>query len=199
MNLIKKTNPDFNFLTNIYVVTWLCGSGKTTFCDLLAIKKGFEVIKLDDVLKKILKRDKKKLTNLNLRNLRNELKTRYGNDAIGFIFAEYIAENYSINTKNTKNLIIDGIYTKCEYNYLKNKFKQIKLISILTNTALRYDRLKKRKERKLNINNAIARDIHEIENLEKSKLLVLADYFLLNNSSKTNFKKDILQQLKKIK
>lgn len=195
MNPVKKIKKQ-DLTPNIYVVTGLCGSGKTTFCEFLSKKKDYDILKLDDVLKAILKKNKKSLTNLNLRNLRNELKTRYGKDALGFIFAEYILENYFQNEKKIPNLIIDGIYTQSEYNYLKKQFKEVKLISILTNTALRYNRLSKRKTRNLNINNAIARDMHEINNLEKSKLIVLADYFLLNNTSKKDFENNSLKQLK---
>jgi len=168
---------------NITLVLGICGSGKTTFCNIL--KKDFSIIRVNDCLDEILKQKEKPINDLTKRNLRNKLKNLYGPEALAYICID------RINEQKNKNIIIDGIYTLEEYNYLKKIYKKINLISVLTNQELRYKRLENRKDRFLKKENIIKRDLHEINDLDKSKLIVIANYFITNNSTKKAFKEKI--------
>ena len=57
------------------------------------------------------------------------------------------------------------------------------MVSIVVDKNLRYERLSKRIIRPFNKEEAIKRDITEIENIAKSGPIVYADYFLDNNGT----------------
>ena len=76
-------------------------------------------------------------------------------------------------------------------NLLKQEFPNIKFISIVVDKEKRYDRLSNREIRPFNHEQAITRDISEIENLEKGGPICYADYFILNNDSEEAYMKNI--------
>ena len=80
-----------------------------------------------------------------------------------------------------KNVVLDGLYSWDEYNYLIEKFPNLQLVCILADKKLRYERVNVRKERSFTKDAIIYRDINEIENLAKGGPIAYADYYLLNN------------------
>ena len=67
---------------------------------------------------------------------------------------------------------------------LKEKFKEkLIILSIVVDKAIRYERISKREVRSLTKEEAIERDISEIETIAKAGPIAYADYYILNNGS----------------
>ena len=69
---------------------------------------------------------------------RENLREKYGMAAVAILLKDKIQESLSKN-----NTIIDGLYSWDEYLFLKEKFKEIKIISICCDKEIRYDRIGK--------------------------------------------------------
>ena len=92
------------------------------------------------------------------------------------------------------DVVLDGLYSWYEYKYLIEKFPNLKLLCVVTDKALRYQRVAERSERSFDREAIIYRDISEIENLFKGGPIAYADYYILNNGTK----EESIERLKKI-
>lgn len=81
------------------------------------------------------------------------------------------------------NVVLDGLYSWYEYKYLIEKFPELKLVCVVTDKLIRYDRVSKRVDRPFDREAIEYRDISEIENLAKGGPIAYADYYILNNGS----------------
>ena len=79
---------------------------------------------------------------------------------------------------------LDGLYSWEEYTFLKKEFAGLLLIHVFAEPFKRYERLSKRKIRPLSLQEARARDIAELENLNKGGPIAIADYIIVNNEDK---------------
>jgi dephospho-CoA kinase len=85
-----------------------------------------------------------------------------------------------------KFVVLDGLYSWSEYKHLHEVFgENIVLIAVVATKALRYKRVLERQDthRSYTVEQVVARDIAEIENLEKGGPIAYADYTLLNNGA----------------
>lgn len=89
-----------------------------------------------------------------------------------------------------KVVILDGVYSWSEDKYLRELFgdEYISIAAVGAKT-LRYERAVKRKDAHRQYTKEIvaARDIQEIENIEKGGPIAYADYFILNDTSLEEF------------
>lgn len=79
---------------------------------------------------------------------------------------------------------LDGLYSWSEYRYMRDKYAdQLVVIALAADRAERYRRVVERKDghRHYNLEQVQARDIQEIEHLEKGGPIAIADYTLVNN------------------
>ena len=74
---------------------------------------------------------------------------------------------------------------------MKDEFPHIKLVAIIVDKEIRYERLKNRINRSYSINESIKRDLNEIEKTAKGGPIAYADYFILNNYSLEEYKKKL--------
>ena len=98
-----------------------------------------------------------------------------------------------------RNVVLDGLYSWYEYQYLIKKFPQLKLVCIVVDKELRYERVGSREERPFTKEDIRYRDITEIENLAKGGPIAFADYFLFNNGSLEDYENRLLEILEDIK
>ncbi len=84
-------------------------------------------------------------------------------------------------------IVLDGLYSWEEYLYLRERFPQMKLLSIWAPPALRYDRLAKRTVRSLTAKEAAERDAAELQNLNKGGPMAMADYLIKNDADEATF------------
>jgi dephospho-CoA kinase len=88
---------------------------------------------------------------------------------------------------------LDGLYSWSEYILLKQRFPDMIVVSVVTDAKIRKERLKNRPVRPLTAEQVDSRDIAEIEQLEKGGPIAIADYFILNNGSWDELKKQYIK------
>lgn len=96
------------------------------------------------------------------------------------------------------NVVLDGLYSWYEYKYLIEKYPNLKLICVVTDKKIRYERVAVRPDRPFDSEAIKYRDISEIENLYKGGPIAYADYYILNNKEKEETitrLKEILEEL----
>ena len=92
------------------------------------------------------------------------------------------------------DVVLDGLYSWYEYKYLIDKFPDLKLVCVVTDKNIRYQRVAERTERAFDHDAIVYRDLSEIENLFKGGPIAYADYYILNNGTK----EESIKRLKKI-
>lgn len=158
------------------------GSGKSVLAKKFE-EKNWNKVYFGSVTLKELDKRKLEYTPQNEKNIREELRSKYGFDA----FAKILMPEIEKLSKEGP-LVLDGLYSWSEYKYLKSKLdKQLVIIAVVTNSKLRYSRLKNRKIRPLSKEDAISRDYAEIEFLEKGGPIAIADYYISNNGKMKDF------------
>lgn len=101
-----------------------------------------------------------------------------------------------------KIVILDGVYSWSEDQYLRELFGSDYItIAVVTPRELRYDRAVARSDahRQYTRDAVAARDIQEIENLEKGGPIAYADYYILNKTGYEQFYHDAEQLCREIR
>ena len=89
------------------------------------------------------------------------------------------------------NVVIDGLYSWDEYLYLKELYGEgLYLVAVWASPKTRYARLAKRSQRSLTPEQAASRDKTELENLAKGAPIALADFTIVNESSREELTKE---------
>ena len=172
-------------MNKLVAIVGMCGSGKsvaTTFFK----DHGYEVIYFGGVTMKKLAEEGLEVTPENEKMMRERLRQDFGMGAYAHVLIDDIKSSLEKG-----NVVLDGVYSWSELKILKQEFPNIKFISIVVDKEKRYDRLNNREVRPFNYEQAVTRDISEIENLEKGGPICYADYFILNNDSEKEYMKNI--------
>lgn len=177
-------------------ITGAFGSGKSTAASFLR-RLGFTKISLVQFLEEELKsQGERRITRKLLQDLGNKLREKYGG---GILAQKALA---LIKEKAIKKAVVEGFRNSLEIEELRkqNKFK---LIGIVVNRKIRFDRLKKLDRReKLNwklFNELDNRDLGVGEGkkgLQVAFCLALSDIFIENNRSLEDFKSRIQEALR---
>lgn len=164
-------------MNNIIAIVGMCGSGKSVATEFFT-SHGYNKIYFGGVTMDKLKEENLPVTLENEKMMREKLRSLYGMGAFAKILLPKIEKEYKIG-----NVVLDGLYSWEELKILKEEFSNIKVISVVCDKDLRYDRISKREYRPLSINEAINRDISEIENISKAGPIAFSDYYILNNGT----------------
>ena len=157
------------------------GAGKT-LCAKHLQDKGYFTLRFGAVVVDEVRRRDLAVNPVNERIVREELRSQHGMAAMAIISLPGLQAALRDNSQ----IIIDGLYSFSEYKFLRqNLGVPLILVAIVAARLLRYDRLAKRPERPLTSAEASARDVQEIERLEKGGPIAIADYTLLNDGSPT--------------
>ena len=160
----------------IVALVGMCGSGKSVVCDMF-VNKGWNRIYFGQVTMDELKNRGLEKNEQNERAVREELRREYGPAAFAKLLLPSIEK-----AAEEGNTILDGLYSWSEYKCLKQHFgDDITIVAVITDRAVRYERLTTREIRPLTNEEAQSRDYAEIENLEKGGPISIADKFVLNN------------------
>jgi dephospho-CoA kinase len=102
--------------------------------------------------------------------------------------------------KKNNTIVLESLYSWDEYKILKKKFSDdLKTIAIFANPDLRFARLEKRKKRPIKTYKEFeTRQITEIEGTDKGGPIAIADYTIINESSKKELQNNIDKIIKKI-
>ena len=180
-------------MNKIIAVVGMCGSGKSIATEILE-KKGWHKVYFGGVTYKKMVEEGIERTPESERIFREKLREEYGPECYAKLLLPEIEE-----AVKTKNVVLDGLYSWYEYKFLKEHLKEnFKLLCIVVDKNVRYDRIAVRPERPFDNEKAIERDLSEIENLYKGGPIAYADYYIFNNGTLEEYKKRLEEILKQI-
>jgi len=166
----------------IIAVVGLPGSGKTECAKYIETKKNFIKVYFGDSTFEELKKRELQVNETNERMVRENLRQKHGMGAYAILNIPKIDKGLKEN-----NVVVESLYSWHEYKILKDKYKdKFKVIAVYSSPHDRYLRLSQRLDRKLTLEEAVRRDISEIENLAVAGPITMADYTILNDKSLDN-------------
>lgn len=159
----------------IVAVVGMCGSGKSTFVEIVKEKYSVNLISFGNIVRNMMRDSNLEITPVNEKKMRSDIRTKYG--------TLYLAERVigEICQKNQEDFILDGVYSLEEYVLLKNKLPNIVFVALVADKSCRYERLKNRKVRPFSQKEVEERDMDEVVSINKGGPIALADYFIVNN------------------
>ena len=169
-------------MNKLYAIVGMCGSGKSIASDYL-VSKGFNKVYFGGVTMDKLKEANLEVNPLNEKMMREKLRNELGMGAFAIVLLPKIKE--CVNNGNT---VLDGVYSYDEVKILEDNFPELKIIAIVCDKDIRYDRLSIREVRPLTNEEASARDVAEVENIAKAPPIAMADYYILNNGNIKEYK-----------
>ena len=176
-------------MNKLIAVVGMCGSGKSVATDFFK-EQGYKVVYFGGVTMQKLKEQNIEINEKNEKEMREGLRKKYGMGAFAVILIPEIEK-----LLEDSNVVLDGVYSWSELEILEEKFKNIKVLSIITDKKNRYERLSKRDVRPLSHDEAKSRDISEIKNLEKGGPISYADYYVCNNGTLDEYKNSLKKVL----
>lgn len=182
-------------MNKIIAIVGMCGVGKSVASELLE-KLNYKKVYFGGVTMDKLKEEGMEVTPENEKIMRERLRSEYGMGAYAIILLPKIKE---LSLEN--NVVLDGLYSWDELKILKEELgNSLSVIAVVADKNLRYNRLSVRDVRPFTREEAIRRDISEIENIAKAGPIAYADYYIDNNYDLETYEKrlyDILEQIEK--
>ncbi len=185
----------------VLVVVGLQGSGKTAVANMLR-KRGFNVIEIGDIWRELVKKagipmEDTKAT----REFTMQLREKEGKD----VYARYACERI----KNSKKVVIMGVRSTYEMDYIKDNLKDVKVLALEAPLQVRFERMRdrgkpedpKNMEEFIWLEERNNRGFMADKKEEEHGLLVLiknADYIVQNTGSMTKLEEELDIALKKI-
>jgi dephospho-CoA kinase len=170
----------------VVAIVGMAGAGKSEVARLFE-EKGFTRIRFGDVTDEKIKELDIELNEENERQIREQLRQRYGMAA----YARLNLPKIDLALKRSP-VVIDGLYSWEEYLLLKDYYgEDFSVIAVWASPRTRHNRLSARAVRPLTMEEAASRDRAEIEKLNKSGPIAIADFTILNESSLENLKKEV--------
>lgn len=180
-------------MNKIVAIVGMCGSGKSVASEYLE-SIGYKKVYFGGVTMEKLKEEGLEITPDNEKMMREKLRAELGMGAFAKILLPRIKEYAS-----SSNTVLDGLYSWDELKILKEEIgDELKVVSIICDKNIRYERLNTRDFRPLTKEEANNRDLSEIENIAKAGPIAYADYYVLNNGSIEEYKKRLEEILKQI-
>lgn len=177
----------------LLAIVGMPGSGKSSAVQYLT-DKGFPSVRFGDITEEGLREKGLPITPENEQDFREKIRSELGMAAYAIKSLPKIEKlllEYNV-------IVIDGLYSFAEYKHLKEKFQNLILIHIYAEPSIRYKRLMERSVRPFTKEQARARDIAEIEALDKGGAIAIADYLVLNNGDIASLHKELDSALEKI-
>ncbi len=165
----------------VVAIVGMTGAGKSEVARLFE-SSGFTRIRFGDVTDEEVKKRALPLNEANERAVREQLRVEMG-------MAAYAILNQSKIDAALKSgdVVIDGLYSWEEYLFLKEHYgDKFCVVAVWASPKTRQARLAGRRVRPLTAMEAASRDRAEIEKLNKSGPISVADYTLLNELSLPN-------------
>lgn len=180
-------------MKKIVAIVGMCGSGKSVASDFL-VEKGWKKVYFGGVTMEKLQEAGLEVTPENEKMMREKLRAELGMGAYAKILLPRIKE-YA----EEENTVLDGLYSWDELNILREELgEELKVIAIVVDRSLRYERLSSRDVRPFTKEEAQKRDISEIENIAKAGPIAYADYYIFNNGTREEYLERLETILKQI-
>ena len=162
----------------ILAIVGMPGSGKSEAANHFR-KLGLPVISFSEIVKKPIESKKLPDTLEVHHNIRQEIRDKYGYEAMALLSHEKIEEAL----KKHKLIVIEGMRSWEEYEYLKKNFSEAKvhILALFVDKQKRYQRIKNRASRS-NLRGE-ERDLDEMLQTHMGPTIAYADYLIKNNFS----------------
>lgn len=173
-------------MNQLIAVVGMAGTGKSVITDYLE-EQGWAKVYFGGLVYEKMREEGIEITPDSQKEFREKIREQYGMAAVAILLLPKIKKLY----EEGKNVVLDGLYSWDEYKVLEKEFPDIlKLVCVVTNKEIRYERVAVRPDRPFSKDDIIKRDLSEIENLAKGGPIAYADYFILNNG---NMEEEIAQ------
>ncbi len=162
----------------------MAGAGKSEVARLFE-NSGFTRIRFGDITDQEIKKRGLELNEENERSIRELLRREQG-------MAAYARLNLPAidSARKRSHVVIDGLYSWEEYTFLKSHYSEdFCVVAVCASPATRHARLSGRAVRPLTPEEAAQRDRAEIENLNKGGPIAMADFTIINESSRDDLRK----------
>jgi len=182
--LIKKHVRSWHQKSPIIVAfVGLSGSGKTEAVRYLAETYKLPVVSFSNVVNDYIDEHKLEHSLDNHKKIRVEFREKYGMSAMAILRADQLKNAL----KDSKVVLIEGLYSWEEFIYLQENFTNAKtiLVSTWSKKEIRWTRAGKRKYRKGFYGEK--RDIAELLDTNKGPAIAYADYLIKNDFSLDEF------------
>ncbi len=171
---------------NIVAIVGMAGAGKSEVARLFN-DGGFIRIRFGDITDAEVRKQGLELNEENERRIREHLREKYGMDAYAILNLSRI----DLALKQSP-VVIDGLYSWEEYTFLKGYYgESFHAVAVWASPGTRYARLAARAERALNLKEAAGRDKAEVERINKSGPIAMADFTIINESSLKDLEKEV--------
>ncbi len=183
-------------MSKLIAIVGMSGSGKSIATDYLE-KAGWVKLYFGGITYRLMQEAGVERTadGKSEKEFRENLRKEHGKAC----YAKFLEEDIRHSLEKGDNVVLDGLYSWDEYQYLIERFPQLKLVCIVVDKAIRYERVSKRIDRPFSIDAIIYRDISEIENLAKGGPIAFADYYLLNHGNIDDYYQRLEEILEDIK
>ena len=166
-------------------IVGMTGAGKSEVARLFE-ESGFIRIRFGDITDEEIKKRGLELNETNERYIREFLREEYGMAAYAKLNLPRIDE-----VSKYSDVVVDGLYSWEEYVFLKTYYGEgFYVVAVWASPKTRHERLMRRPERPLTLEEAISRDEEEIENTNKGGPIAMADFTIINESSLENLRKE---------
>lgn len=179
-------------MNKILAIVGMTGSGKSVACDYLE-GFGYKKVYFGGVTMEELKKANLEVTPENEKMMREKLREDFGMGAYAIKLLPVIE-----NLHDKYDVVLDGLYSWDELVILKEHFENLKVIAVVADKDIRYDRLSKREIRPFTHEQAKQRDISEIENIKKGGPIAFADFYLYNNGDLEDYRKNLEKILRRM-
>ena len=175
-------------------IVGMTGSGKSEVAKIFE-KNGFKKIRFGDITDEEIKRRGLELNEKNERHIRQQLRKEHGMAAYAILSLPKID-----SLLKSGDVVIDGLYSWEEYTLLKSRYgANFTVVAVWASPETRYERLTKRSVRPLTREEAISRDITELEDTNKGGPIAMADFTIINESSLADLEKETKKVLAALK
>lgn len=187
-----------NVKRKIIAIVGMAGAGKTEAASVF-VSSGWRLVRFGQITLDEVMRRGWEVNEENEKKVREEFRRLHGMAAYAVTNIPKIEESLSQG-----NVVIDGMYSWSELKALREKYgKQLFVLAVYASPETRYGRLEgragrhgedtERKFRSFPREQSAARDVAEIENLEKGGPIAMAEYTIVNEGSLEGFREEVTQ------
>lgn len=159
-------------------IVGMAGSGKSEVSRVFE-NLGFARVRFGDITDEEVRKRGLELNEENERRVREELRREHGMSAYAKLSLATID-----SLLKSADVVVDGLYSWEEYTLLKDHYRdRFTVVAVWASPRTRHVRLNQRPVRPLRLEEAIGRDIAEIEQTNKGGPIAMADFTIINESS----------------
>ncbi len=175
-------------------IVGMAGAGKSEVSGVFE-KNGFIRVRFGDVTDAEIRKRGLELNEESERYIRELLREEHGMS----VYAKLNLPRIDSALRRS-DVVIDGLYSWEEYTFLKNYYgEDFYVVAVWASPRTRYARLTSRLKRRLTVEEAASRDKAEIENVNKSAPIAMADFTIINESSVEDLRKQAKEIVAKLR